>query len=320
MNEESNSFLDVEGSIWTYLGNGQFRMSLVEPALSPHYQDNMLEVPGKQGGKDDPKSHGGYEEYKKNPVYKRLESAMEILAIGDIHGRDFLSSIEPDNNDKIIFLGDYCDSHCHGQISDFAILENLRQIIEFRKACPHKVVLLLGNHDVHYMYHDEVDECIGFRKSMLDDLKNLFLENADLFDMAYQYKTTLFNHAGISVAWYTQNRAVIQRELKVIRDLTGTRIPVKLAEKLNYLRNTQEGRMILFGMSGIRMFPQDLKKAGGIILADQEETDYDYLKGYHQVVGHTFVSSIEKKRHYHDDRSSITYVNTESREFLELSL
>ena len=179
MNEESNSFL-VEGSIWTYLGNGQFRMSLVEPALSPHYQDNMLEVPGKQGGKDDPKSHGGYEEYKKNPVYKRLESAMEILAIGDIHGRDFLSSIEPDNNDKIIFLGDYCDSHCHGQISDFAILENLRQIIEFRKACPHKVVLLLGNHDVHYMYHKEVDECSGFRNSMLDDLQSPGLQQAAL--------------------------------------------------------------------------------------------------------------------------------------------
>ena len=35
MNEESDSFIDIEGSILTYLGNGKFRMSLIESPLSP---------------------------------------------------------------------------------------------------------------------------------------------------------------------------------------------------------------------------------------------------------------------------------------------
>lgn len=296
-------------------------MSLIDSTLSPNYWNDTKDSAGEENkGLDNAPPHGGYAEYKNDPFYKMIESPMKILAIGDVHGRDVLSRIEPDNYDKIVFIGDYCDSHDMGVYNDFRILDSLKKIIEFKKACPGKVILLLGNHDVHYMYPKEVDECSGFRKTMLADLQTLFLEHSSLFDMAYQYKTTLFTHAGVSVTWYMEYNAAIYRELRIIRDQTGTRIPVTLGEKLNYLRNSKEGRKILFTFSGLRTFPQDLDKAGGIIWADQEETDYDYLKNYHQVVGHTVVASIEKKMDYHDDKSSITYIDTQSREFLELSI
>ena len=253
-------------------------------------------------------------------VYKIKSAFMRysILAIGDVHGREVLSRMEPGKYDKIIFIGDYVDSHYDEDYPDAMILENLEKIIAFKKASPDQAVLLLGNHDVHYMYHAEVSACSGFRQSMLENLRKLFLENSAFFDMAWQYGNTLFTHAGVSNAWYREYNAAIHLELRKIRDEAGTAMPSTLAGKFNLLRSTEAGRKILFRFSGLRKWPQDLTQSGGIIWADQEETDYDFLKGYHQVVGHTVVKAIEKKMDPYDDSSSITYIDTENREFLEL--
>ena len=126
----------------------------------------------------------------------------KILAIGDVHGREVLSRIRHADFDKIIFIGDYVDTHYEADFTDEMFISNLRKIIQFKKHHPDKVVLLLGNHDIHYMYHEEVGEFTGFRPQMLDELKALFLENSDLFRMAWEYKNTLFTHAGLSNNWY----------------------------------------------------------------------------------------------------------------------
>ena len=241
-----------------------------------------------------------------------------ILAIGDVHGREVLSRIRPENYDMVVFLGDYADSHYGDDYPDAVILENLQHIIAFKKAWPDKVALLLGNHDVHYMYSGEVSGCSGFRQSMLGDLQRLFMESSSLFDMAYQYENTLFTHAGVSNAWYREYNAAIHSELRKIMEQENIAMPATLAGKFNLLRSTETGRRILFVVSGLRTWPQDLMQSGGIVWADQEETDYDFLKGYHQVVGHTVVKAIEKKMDPFDDSSSITYIDTENREFLEL--
>jgi predicted MPP superfamily phosphohydrolase len=243
-----------------------------------------------------------------------------ILAIGDVHGRDVLPRIIPDKYDQIVFIGDYVDSHDDDEYPDARILENLEKIIAFKKSYPEKVVLLLGNHDVHYMYAGEVNACSGFRGSMLAGLQRLFTENSSLFDMAYQYRNTLFTHAGVSNAWYREYNAAMRSELQKIKEQAGIEMPRTLAGKFNLLRSTETGRRILFTVSGLRTWPQDLLQSGGIIWADQEETDYDYLRGYHQVVGHTVVKAIEKKMDPYDDRSSITYIDTENRELLEVDI
>ena len=95
--------------------------------------------------------------------------------------------------------------------------------------------------------------------------------------------------------------------------------PLTISEKLNQLRSTAAGRQILFSVSGLRTFPRDPDWLGGIVWADKRETENDFLSNYHQVVGHTVVESIEQRRS-EDGRSSITYIDTENREFLELQL
>ncbi len=73
------------------------------------------------------------------------------IAIGDIHGRDTWKPIvnsEIDNVDRIIFVGDYFDSfHIPMQTQ----ISNFLDILELKRKYPDRVVLLIGNHDYHYM-------------------------------------------------------------------------------------------------------------------------------------------------------------------------
>ena len=163
-----------------------------------------------------------------------MEKSYNILTLGDIHGRSIWKQIVFGGNtefffwkqaveedyldyegkyrfqmdwDKIIFVGDYCDSFT---IGNEAILENLKDIILFAKTYPDLVVLLLGNHDVQYIQSNEC--CSGYRPEMRPDLNELFTENKDLFKIAYldEFDTgnrvikTLWTHAGVTHGWFQE--------------------------------------------------------------------------------------------------------------------
>lgn len=128
---------------------------------------------------------------------------MLIGSIGDIHGRT--SWKEMTKNEKIekwIFVGDYCDSF---DITDQKIIQNLKDIILFKKENLDKVILLLGNHDVMY-YNPPVDifnyRCSGYRPQIHHDLYDLFNQNKDLFQYAYSHKDHLWTHAGVQNDWF----------------------------------------------------------------------------------------------------------------------
>jgi hypothetical protein len=101
--------------------------------------------------------------------------------------------------DKIIFIGDYVDSFT---VSNVEMKDNLEDIIFFKKTLPHKVVLLLGNHDVQYIVPDQ--RCSGFRPEMKYDFYDIFTKNLYLFQMAYQVGNTLWTHAGVTDGWLTE--------------------------------------------------------------------------------------------------------------------
>jgi predicted MPP superfamily phosphohydrolase len=246
--------------------------------------------------------------------------SFKILAIGDVHGREVLSRIPHADFDKIVFIGDYVDTHYEADFSNEMFIQNLQKILQYKKDHPDKVILLLGNHDIHYMYHEEVGSFSGYRADMLAELRPLFLENSPHLSMAYGYRNTLFTHAGISNRWYEANCEAIHQELRNIKDKTGIEVPLTLSEKMNVLRSSVAGRKILFAVSGLRMFPRNAKKAGGIVWADKRETENDYLRNFHQVVGHTVVDTIQIGKDPADENSSITYIDTENREFLELEV
>lgn len=126
---------------------------------------------------------------------------MKIALIPDIHGRNkwiklYESVISESEVDKIVFLGDYCDSFYE---SDDDIYNNLKNIITFKRNNPDEVVLLLGNHDVQYLY--DRYHCSGYRLSMQKSLQDLFTHNKDLFTNAWAYNNILFTHAGVTEEW-----------------------------------------------------------------------------------------------------------------------
>ena len=75
----------------------------------------------------------------------------KIAIIPDVHGRKFWRRVVEEDADKIIFLGDYGDPYGSEEISHKDALIELEEIIRFQEENPNKVVLLLGNHDAHYL-------------------------------------------------------------------------------------------------------------------------------------------------------------------------
>ena len=75
---------------------------------------------------------------------------MRIIALGDTHGRtDWKEIIAKETFDKIVFHGDYFDTH--DKISFEQQMNNFIDIINYKRENVDKVILLLGNHDHHYL-------------------------------------------------------------------------------------------------------------------------------------------------------------------------
>ncbi|HZY39739.1 MAG TPA: metallophosphoesterase [Mucilaginibacter sp.] len=228
---------------------------------------------------------------------------MKHIAIGDLHGRDNWQHINTKIYDKIIFLGDYVDSHT---LSDLAILENLKKIIALKKRQPEKVDLLLGNHDAHYFHYPRF-QCSGFRPTMQRGLTALFRNNAHIFRIAYQKGNYLFTHAGVTNNWY--NEILRSPVLLEICEQEKT-----LAGQLNRLERTKH--------NGI-LYDAGIERGGygygGPLWADLKETFTDMLHGYNQVVGHTCVEEIRTVSY---TGRSMTYADVLStrQQFYELDI
>jgi len=215
---------------------------------------------------------------------------MKHLIIGDLHGKDCWKEIDIKAYDKIVFLGDYVD---HWILSDQKIYENLQDIIKLKKKHPTKVELLLGNHDVQYLYYSHF-LCSGFRPDMQRSLTELFYNNKDFFKVAYQKDNHLFTHAGVTNSWYAEflNLPLIQQ----IKDEQDT-----IADLINKIEQTAQ-RWLVHKAGSIRGGDGH----GGVTWADRKEMIADMLDGYHQVVGHTVVPRVEVVR-FND--KSVTFID-----------
>jgi predicted MPP superfamily phosphohydrolase len=226
---------------------------------------------------------------------------MKALSIGDIHGRSehwkqFL--IDEPAADKIIFAGDFVDSFdkTNEQIED-----NLLDIIQFKKDNMDKVILLMGNHDIQYALCPPSAlrnpySCSGYRPESHFRLHEIFQENKDLFQAAYQYKEHIWTHAGIHRGWY-ENRFIPEFN-KHFESFEGN-----IADKLN-----EAFRFELPSLFDVGYIRWGSKPVGGIFWADKNETSHKPLKNYHQIVGHTQVEDI-KHFSYPKFDCSITYID-----------
>ena len=200
----------------------------------------------------------------------------KILIIPDVHGRSFWRpAVSSGDYDKIIFLGDYVDPYPDERIGELTALHGLMDIIDFYDRHPDQVVLLLGNHDLHYLspYYHEMCPCDRYDEKHSDVLHLLFTKG-DRFNLAHEEtigsQKYLFTHAGVNQPW-------LKRNLKVIRQPD--------AIHLNRLLLFDEGIETLRQVGLLRW---GMYLTGSVVWCDSDELAVsDPLPDVYQIVGHT---------------------------------
>lgn len=205
------------------------------------------------------------------------------LIIPDVHGRTFWKKhcldVKESKYEKIIFLGDYLDPYGFEHISEDDALSNFIEIIEFKKENYDKVVLLLGNHDLHYFSKTFNNICGGSRKSIknYNKINDLFLKYLDLFQLAYESEYTLFTHAGYRQQWADSHEDL---------DIRPT------ASSLNKLLNSAKGIMALTDVSYMRGGYND---CGSIVWAAVSEFISENDCPKYQIFGHSLQGYLTKQ-------------------------
>ena len=103
-----------------------------------------------------------------------------------------------DSFDKIVFMGDYSDDSWV-TFSDDEIIDNLNEVIEFKKNHNDNVELLVGNHDFQYIVG--YPTASRYRKSYAKEMHKIFNDNADIFKIIHIENDHIFTHAGITNGW-----------------------------------------------------------------------------------------------------------------------
>jgi predicted phosphodiesterase len=156
---------------------------------------------------------------------------MKILIIPDIHGRTFWKDAveqylkEPIEDKRIIFLGDYFDPYHDEGIKQKDAIDNFRKIVFFKKKTKDaKVILLMGNHDMHY-YSDSFGRCSRYDYAKAPLIRKLLKMYEDLFSIAYEIKDNgkhfIFSHAGIQKNWVEEHLLYKPDDLHVVEYLNA---------------------------------------------------------------------------------------------------
>jgi hypothetical protein len=193
------------------------------------------------------------------------------IVIGDVHGLTCWKEII-DNNPhcRYLFLGDYLDPY--EEINPRKIIDNFKDIIRLKQEQQENVVLLLGNHDLHYITPD-IAQSTRWNFYIAEEVSRLFADNKDLFQYACQEDDSIFTHAGIVHKWFT--------------DYFKGDIRKNIAEQLNHPSPEQEQHLFACGTAR-----GGFDKYGGIFWADKREL-YEPLQGFTQIVGHNRVPDIK---------------------------
>lgn len=133
---------------------------------------------------------------------------MKIGIIGDVHGtphwKKNLDYLIQENCEKIIFLGDYVDSHDDNG-KGLPALRNAEEIIEAKEKYPDIIDLLVGNHEFDN-YWFGCNRCSGFQLPCYEAYHEFFVRNAKKFKIAVKYDNWVFSHAGFSSYWVEKTR------------------------------------------------------------------------------------------------------------------
>lgn len=147
----------------------------------------------------------------------------KILIVPDVHGRKFWHKAKEliDEVDQVVFLGDYLDPYSREGITFEDALNEFEQILEFKEKHSDKVVLLVGNHDMHYIQLEFMD-CSRLNVYRRVEVHDLFMNNIDKFQLVHEVDKYLFSHAGIYLEW-TKKYEITLKELFDFKKFLGGR-------------------------------------------------------------------------------------------------
>ena len=209
---------------------------------------------------------------------------MTYNLIGDIHGRNSWRQLVC--TDMInIFLGDYLDPYDRDNLqADSTEYDNLQDIIRFKQQHP-ETILLLGNHDLHYLWDEHYSR---YNDEHAERYAQLIREHLHLFQAAYAIgDRVLVTHAGVTRPWL--QLAGISHQQSVSQ----------LAEAICRCMSDEESRH-LFSVEST-FHPDDScgisPTASPIWVRPHTLLDYGALTNHHgdtiyQVVGHTQIGQI----------------------------
>jgi hypothetical protein len=130
---------------------------------------------------------------------------MKIIAIGDIHGRDFWKEVIYEPTDQLVFIGDYFDAF-EDNISAATEIENFKEIVTLKRDNPDMVTLLIGNHDYHYLTDPEGGEHYSrYQEKAAAAIAEVLEDALNLMQLCHVYKDVVFSHAGLTKTWCMNN-------------------------------------------------------------------------------------------------------------------
>ena len=169
--------------------------------------------------------------------------------------------------DELIFVGDYFDSP-EFDISD--IIDNFFKIVEYKKVNSDKVVLLLGNHDFHYL--PSVTEFYsGFNPVVKPIVSSALHEsiNNGIIKACHGFDNFLVSHAGLTYTWCIKHGVKFDAPVEPVNDL---------------LRYTP---LAFKFQPGPRMDRTGNEVNQGPIWVRPNSLMLDGISGFSQIVGHT---------------------------------
>ena len=146
----------------------------------------------------------------------------KILIIPDVHGRKFWHKAKEliDEVDQVVFLGDYLDPYSREGITFEDALNEFEQILEFKEKHSDKVVLLVGNHDMHYIQLEFMN-CSRLNVYRRVEIHDLFMNNIDKFQLIHEIDSYLFSHAGVYLEWTKKYQITLQELFDFKKFLKG---------------------------------------------------------------------------------------------------
>lgn len=204
---------------------------------------------------------------------------MGLIAIGDIHGRSAWKKIlEKESFDKAVFVGDYFDAH--EDITPEEEITNFKALMELKEREGDRVILLFGNHDLHY--HEDIKErysrYIPDYASVISELIHQVLSFSG-FQMAFHHNGILFTHAGVTKTWC--------RNAYGKDDFSGD----ELVKKLN--GSLYSNPEIFHFTPGKKRNPWGNEVTQSPVWVRPRSLIKDRLDGFTQVVGHTKLKKLK---------------------------